>query len=139
MLLTGIFLRGKEYLYQLPQCGSNCQYHFTFYRFYFLWIFVNKKPSAFVLTLKKPTKGGFIMKRQNLYIATVISVLLISLFSQPVWARNPRNHDSRYGQHYSNPQHQPRHYRRHYQRPRHHPRHYRRYGYLPLLPWIYER
>ena len=32
------------------------------------------------------------MKRQNLFIIIVAGVLLISLFSQSVWARNPQRH-----------------------------------------------
>jgi len=32
------------------------------------------------------------MRRRNLFITVVVSVLLISLFSQPVWARSPQRH-----------------------------------------------
>ena len=101
------------------------------------------------------------MRRRYFFITVVVSVLLISLFSQPVWAKNQQRyrwegmaiglgaallgsaiiHDNRnsiYGRYYPRPQHHPR-YDRHYPRPQHRPRHYQRYGYRPCEYYDYER
>ncbi len=95
------------------------------------------------------------MRRRDLFITVVVSVLLISLFSQPTFAKSPQRyrwegaiiglgaailggailHDnrySRYGQHYPRPQH-------HTRYDRHRPRHYQRYGYRPCEYYDYER
>ena len=101
------------------------------------------------------------MKRRYFFITVVVSVLLISLFSQPVWAKSQQryrwegaaiglgvallgsaiihnNSNSGYGRHYSRPQHHPRYYRP-YPMPRYRPRHYQGHRYRSCEYYDYEK